>query len=224
MMTASLTSSIGDLFGWLGRLGEDLNDIAGNWWFLAIVAGVAVLDSIIPVLPSETTVIIAGVAIATGQASYPLWLLIVVAASGAFLGDNIAFLIGRRFAGWLERRGQRKPTFAQKLDGAREQIHRRGGLLLITARFLPGGRTVLTLTCGATRQPHRWFMAWDLVAVVIWASYSAGLAFLVGKPLEDNKALAFWAAFATALAINVLIEVIRKVRARRTTRLATESP
>jgi membrane-associated protein len=221
-MTATLTSWIGDLFDWLGQLGEDLNSIAGNWWFLAVVAAVAIGDSVIPVLPSETTVIIAGVAIATGEAPYPLWLLIIVAATGAFIGDNLAYEIGRRFAGRLEQRGERKPTFAHKLAVARDQIRRRGGLLLITARFLPGGRTVLTLTCGATLQPRKWFMAWDLAAVLIWATYSAGLAFLIGKPLEDNKSLAFWAAFGTALAINVLIEVVRKVRARRVEQLAAE--
>lgn len=214
-MTASLTSWIGDLFDWLGALGEDLNDIAGNWWFLLVVAGVAVADSVIPLLPSETTVIIGGVAIATGTAPYPLWALIAVAAGGAFLGDNIAYFIGRRFSGRLDRRAERKPTFAAKLDTAREQIRKRGGLLLITARFLPGGRTILTLTCGATRQDHRWFMAWDFLAVVIWAAYSAGLAYAIGKPLEDHKSLAFWAAFACALSITIIIEIIRKVRASR---------
>ena len=121
----------------------------------------AIGDSVIPVLPSETTVILAGVAIATGTAPYPLWLLIVVAATGAFIGDNVAYQIGREFAGRLERRAERRPKFARKLDVARRQIEKRGGLLLITVRFLPGGRTLVTLSCGATRQPRRWFMAWD---------------------------------------------------------------
>lgn len=221
--TASLTGWIGDVFDWFSRFGEDLNEIAGNWWFLAVVLGVAIFDSIIPILPSETTVIIAGVAIATGEAPYPLWLLIVVAAGGAFVGDNLAYEVGRRFSGRLERRAARRPTFAHKLDAAREQIRKRGGMLLITARFLPGGRTLLTMTCGATRQPRRWFMAWDLLAVIIWATYSAGLAFAIGKPLEDHESLAFWAAFGTALAINVVIEVVRKLRDRRNERVAVGS-
>ena len=222
-LIASPTSWISGVLDWLGRLGEDLGELAGNWWFLAVVLAVAIGDSVIPILPSETTVIIAGVAIATGEAPYPLWLLIVVAAAGAFIGDNIAYEIGRRFSGRLERRAARKPAFALKLDGARGQIRKRGGLLLITARFLPGGRTVLTLTCGATRQPRRWFMGWDLIAVLIWAAYSAGLAFVIGKPLEDNKSLAFWAAFGTALAINIVIEVVRKLRDRRNEPVAVSS-
>lgn len=213
-MTASATSWVGDLFDWIGDVGEELNDFAGNWWFLAIVGAIAVLDSIVPVLPSETTVILGGVAIATGTAPYSLWMLILVAAAGAFVGDNLAYFIGRRFAGRLERRAARKPSFDRKLDAARGQIRKRGGLLLVTARFLPGGRTLLTLTCGATRQSHRWFMAWDGLAVVVWACYSAGLAYAIGKPLEDHKSLAFWAAFCTAVSITIVIEIVRKVRER----------
>jgi hypothetical protein len=66
-------------------------------------------------------------------------------------------------------------------------------------------------------------MGWDLLAVLIWAAYSAGLAFVIGKPLEDNKSLAFWAAFGTALAINVVIEVVRKLRDRRNAPVAVSS-
>jgi membrane-associated protein len=204
----------GDLGNWIGSLVDHIDEAAGNWWFLAVVVAVALADSIVPVAPSETVVIVAGVAIATGTAPYPLWLLILVAAGGAFVGDNIAYGIGRLFGGRVQRRADRKPTFAHKLDVARDQIRQRGGLLLITARFLPGGRTLVTLTCGVTRQPHRWFMGWDLLATLIWATYGAGLAFIVGRPLQDHHALAFLAAFAAAVAVNIVIEVVRRVRHR----------
>ena len=105
--------------------------------------------------------------------------------------------------GRLQRRADRKPTFARKLEVARDQIHKRGGLLLITARFLPGGRTLVTMTCGVTHQPYRWFVKWDLLAVLIWATYGAGLAYVVGQPLEKHRGLAFLAAFGAAVIINV---------------------
>ena len=96
---------------------EHIDDAAGHWWFLAVVGGIALADSILPVAPSETVVIIAGVAVATGTAPYPLWLLILVAAGGAFLGDNVSYGIGHLFGGRLQRRADRKPTFAHKLAG-----------------------------------------------------------------------------------------------------------
>ena len=205
---------IGSAFSWLSDLTDKLADWAGNWWFLGVIFIIAVLDSVIPVVPSETTVIIGGVAVATGTAPYPLLAVIAAGAGGAFVGDNMAYAIGRRWSAAFERRAERKPKFAAKLDWAREQIKDRGGLLLITARFIPGGRTALTLASGITRQPRTWFVRWIFIAAIIWATYAAGLARLVGEPFKDDHTKAFWIAFGMALGINVAIEVIRHVRAK----------
>jgi membrane-associated protein len=89
------------------------------------------------------------------------------------------------------------------------------GALLITARFIPGGRTIVTLSCGITRQRHWWFAKWVGIAAVIWATYASVLAFVVGQPFKDNHTAAFWVAFGTALGVNVLIEVVRHLRAKR---------
>ena len=85
----------------------------------------------------------------------------------------------------------------------------------MTARFIPGGRTVLTVSSGITRQPRVWFMTWVAVACTIWASYAAGLAYVVGKPFENNHTAAFWVAFGTAMSVNVVIELVRHRRMKR---------
>ena len=148
--------------GIITDLTDWLDEIAGNWWFLLVIFGIAYLDSVIPIVPSETAVIIGGVA--AGQGDQKLLLVILAGASGAFLGDNTAYLIGRRFSPWIQRRAERKPKTAKRLDWAANAIRQRGGLLLITARFIPGGRTALTISSGLTHQPHGWFAAWVAVA------------------------------------------------------------
>ena len=204
------------IFSWIADLTDTLNDWAANWWFLAVIFAIAFLDSVVPIVPSETTVIIGGVAAASieNPAPYSLVMVIAAGALGAFLGDNTAYAIGHRFSPAFERRATRKPSFRQRLEWARAQIRARGGLLLITARFIPGGRTVLTLSSGITRQPRPWFLGWTAIAATIWASYAAGLAYVIGDALEDDHTLAFWVAFGTAMSINVLIEVIRHLRNR----------
>lgn len=209
------TAVIGSVFSWVSDLTDKLGDWAGNWWFLGVIFIIALLDSVIPVVPSETTVIIGGVAVAVGEAPYPLLAVIGAGAAGAFIGDNMAYAIGNHWSDAFERRAQRKPKFAAKLNWARGQIKERGGLLLITARFIPGGRTALTLASGITRQPRGWFVGWIAVAATVWATYAAGLARLVGEPFRDDHTKAFWIAFGTALAINVLIEVVRHFRLKR---------
>ena len=74
---------------------------------------------------------------------------------------------------------------------------------------------LLTLSCGITGQPHRWFAKWVGAAAIIWASYAALLGYVGGKTFEDNHTLAFVVAFTTAVSITVLIEVVRHFRKRR---------
>ena len=205
MGPALIANIFTDLTDWL-------SDFSANWWFLGIIALIAFLDSVVPIVPSETMVIIGGVA--AGQGDQTLLLVIAVGATGAFLGDNTAYIIGDRMSGWIQRQALRRPTWQTRLEWAGEQIRMRGGLLLITARFIPGGRTALTVSSGVTHQPRRWFVGWISVAVVIWATYAALLGYIGGKAFEDNHTLAFIVAFGAALGMTVLIEVVRHLRAR----------
>ena len=187
-----------------------LNDVAGNWWFLLVILAIAFLDSVIPIVPSETAVIVGGVA--AGNNEQNLFLVILCGASGAFLGDNFAYVVGRYFSPWIERRTASRPKLAKRLDWARDQIRSRGGPLLVTARFIPGGRTALTITSGLTHQPRRWFASWIAVAAVVWASYAATLGYIFGD--RFNERVALWLAFGAALGITLLIELIRHLRSR----------
>lgn len=195
----------------ISDLTEWLDDVASNWWFLFVIFVIALLDSVVPVVPSETTVILGGVA---AGMSGRLPLVILAGALGAFLGDNLAYEIGSRFSARVQRYAQRRPKFAARLDWARTQIRTRGGPLLITARFIPGGRTALTITSGVTRQPRRWFGGWIAAAAIIWASYAALLGAIGKETFKDNHTAAFLVAFGAAISITVLIEVIRHVRNR----------
>jgi membrane-associated protein len=202
-MTAGI---ITDLTDWLDR-------ISSHWWFLVVILVIAFLDSVVPIVPSETCVIIGGVAASQGHLN--LLAVIGCGAVGAFLGDNTAYFIGMRASDWFHRRAERNSKFAKKLQWAREQIHLRGGLLLITARFIPGGRTVLTLSCGITRQKRIWFIAWIAIATIIWATYGALLGRLGGEAFKDNHTKAFLFAFGLAIGANVIIEVVRHFLKKR---------
>lgn len=196
---------------------DRLDDLAASWWFLLAIFAIALLDSMVPVVPSETSVIIGAVTVTIGEAPYSLWMVILAGATGAFIGDTSAYGIGRRWSTWFHRRAESRPRTARQLLWASDQLRARGGALLITARFIPGGRTALTVSSGITQQPKAWFVKWVAIAVALWATYSAGLAYIVGKPFRDDHTVAFWVAFGTALGVNVLIEIVRLVAKRRAT-------
>ncbi|MCB0965753.1 MAG: DedA family protein [Ilumatobacter sp.] len=200
MGPALFANAITDLADWLG-------DFSSNWWFLLIIFAVALLDSVIPVVPSETMVIIGGVAAGAGDQN--LLLVILFGAAGAFIGDHTAYFLGKNMSGWIERKAEQHPKQQNRLVWAEEQIRVRGGLLLITARFIPGGRTALTISSGVTKQPRPWFTGWITAAVLIWATYAALLGYIGGKAFEDDHTRAFLVAFGAAISATILIELGR---------------
>ena len=103
---------------------------------------------------------------------------------------------------------------------AHQQITDRGGLLLITARFIPGGRTALTLSCGITRQRRAWFIRWVVLATLIWASYAALLGRIGGEAFKEDHTKAFMLAFGMAIMTNIAIEVARHYRKKHRTATA----
>ena len=212
MIAGTFSDLVTDLTDWLDQ-------ISSHWWFLLVIFAIAFLDAVIPIVPSETCVIIGGVA--ASQGTQNIFLVIAAGAAGAFLGDNTAYLIGRRASGWFHRRAERKPKFARRMAWAQMQILQRGGLLLITARFIPAGRTILTLSCGVTRQNHWWFIRWVALATIIWATYAAMLGYVGGEAFEDDHTKAFLLAFGLAIGVNVVIEVVRHFRSKHREALST---
>lgn len=206
---------IADLFGLIDSALGWLEGFTSSPWFYLVIFVIAYFDSVVPIVPSETTVILGG--IAAGQGNLEITAVILLGALGAYAGDSTAYLIGNRSSGLLTRiffRGEKGP---ERLIRAGDQIRKRGGLLLITARFIPGGRTAITLSCGLTGQPFlKWFTRWDLLAVSLWASYAGLLGFFFGDRFKDDHTTAFLWAFGTALSVTVAVEVIRFGRARLT--------
>lgn len=200
-------------FDVVDRITGELSELSSYWWFLLVIFGIAYLDSVLPVVPSETAVILGG--IAAGQGNQEIYLVIAAGASGAFLGDLSAYAVGARLRGFVERRAARRPSYQARLDWAKQAIRKRGGLLLITARFIPGGRTALTIASGVTHQSPRWFARWIGIAVILWASYAGMLGYIFGNRFKDDHTTAFLLAFGSALTITIVIEIVRHIRGRR---------
>jgi membrane-associated protein len=190
--------------------------LSGQPVFLLAAFLVALLDSVIPIVPSETMLIVGGVAAGAGEQK--LGLVILAGALGAFAGDNLAYQLGRSHESWIRRTLFRGDSGERRLDWAARQLDRRGGLLLITARFIPGGRTAVTIASGVTHQPRRRFMIWDAIAATIWACYAALLGYIGGRTFQDDHTRAFLFAFALAISATLLIEAGRWLLGRLTGR------
>ncbi|MGF1430128.1 DedA family protein [Kitasatospora sp. LaBMicrA B282] len=187
--------------------------VSSSWYCL--VAVLAVLgDAFLPLLPSGTLVILA--VLKTDRITgAPLMLAGAVAVS-SFLGDVLLLALVRRGAPFLRRRLARSPKLAdsvrrmqQSLDG---RTSRTAAAVVIVARFVPGGRTVLDLAIGHSPAPSHRFLRWSAVAALIWAGYIVALGWLNSHWFNTA-----WLSMAVscAAATSISAAVARVVRRNR---------
>jgi membrane-associated protein len=194
--------------GWFESLTEY---VSGSAWTYVFLFGISALDVVFPLVPSETSVILGGVLASTGDLN--LVLVILSAAAGAILGDNLAYWIGRKTGHRIVNRffkGERR----KQIDWAHRQVQERGGYLIVVGRFIPAGRTAVTLSCGMLEMPWRRFISFDVAAGLVWGTYAAMLGYVGGRTFEENPFYGFLIAFAVALAVTGLVEAYRWLRRR----------
>jgi membrane-associated protein len=187
-----------------------------------LVLALAAFDVVVPVLPSESAVILGGVLAWQGRL-HPVP-LILAAAAGAIAGDHLSYAIGR----WTQRgrpqphrRGDRRMGKAERLQvWAARQLDRRGPALLIVARFIPGGRTASTFMSGRTAYPLSRFTPPVVAAGLLWASFATMLGYVGGQTFHEQTLLATGLGMLLALGFAVLVELVVSRLERRRDRVA----
>ncbi|HET7304577.1 MAG TPA: DedA family protein [Segeticoccus sp.] len=194
----------------LHAVNDFITSLAGQPWVYLALFALCLIDAFFPPLPSESVLV--SLAVLSVQGEPNVWLVGVLAASGAFIGDNIAYQIGRtvgveRF--WWQRLGrvQRATVWA------RRQLRRRGAVLIVAGRYVPVGRIAVNMTAGATGYRRRRFMVFDAIAGCAWAAWSIAIGRLAGHWIQDNPVL----GAAVAIGIAVVLGIVADHLVRRFT-------
>lgn len=182
-------------------------------WLYLVMFAVAIIDGFFPPVPSET-LLVAAAAVAASAGGTDLLLLGAVAAAGAWIGDNIAYAIGRsigttRFA-WM-----RRPRVAAAFARAQRGLVRGGAPLILGARYVPVGRVAVNMSAGALGYGWRRFLPISALAAVSWAAYSIGIGLVAGHWLEGQPLLSAVLGVGFALVLGVVIDRIAAARRRR---------
>ena len=185
--------------------------ISGSAWSYVFVFLFAVLDAFFPVVPSESLVIVAGTLAGAGDLN--VLLVILAASSGAIVGDNISYGIGKWVGKRTVRRLFRHERAHRGFDWAEAQLEQRGSYIILIARFIPFGRTAVTFTAGYTEGlPWHRFIRYDIVAGLVWGTYATMLGYLGGKQFEEQPWKGVVLGLAIAFAVAFAVEWIRKRR------------
>jgi membrane protein DedA with SNARE-associated domain len=137
----------------------------GYWAIFIIVA----LESAGLPLPGETMLVGASIyARLTGALSIET--IVLAAAGGAIVGDNIGYWIGREFGyRFLEKHGWRVGIGANKLRLGQYLFYKWGGAIVFFGRFVALLRILAALLAGANHLPAGRFFFFNAAGGVVWA-------------------------------------------------------
>lgn len=187
--------------------------MADSPWLLVAVLLLATIDGFFPPVPSESIVIGVAVLAMTGDGPN-LWLLILVAAVGAFTGDLIAYTIGTKVP--IDRLRIFQGTRGQaSLAWARRALAQRGTVLILSARFVPIGRVAVNMTAGAVAFPRARFILIAAIAAVVWGGYSTLLGIGAGVFLHDHPLVAIAVGVTGGVLIGFVVDAVLRWVHRR---------
>lgn len=189
-----------------GVIEDWILQIADAWWVHLVVYAFAALDGFFPSVPSESTIVtLSSLWSSSGK---PSILLVGLAAwVGAFTGDNLGYLIGNKI-GWERFRFLREGKGRRAVEAAESGLRKRALVFLMTARYIPFGRTAVNLVAGAVHYPHRHFWPRSLLSTFVWAVYSCAIGAVAGAWFEDNHLLAITVALIAAIVMALIVERI----------------
>ena len=152
------------------------------------VLGVALLmliENLIPAIPSELILPLAGFEVAQGLLPAPQ--TVMAATLGSVAGGAVWYLVGRRFGlsramDWCARGGRWTTITPSALHKGYVWFQRWGGLAVFLGRTLPGVRSFICIPAGIARQRPWAFLAWSSLGALAWSS----LLVLSGFVLQAN--------------------------------------
>jgi membrane protein DedA with SNARE-associated domain len=152
---------------------------------LALLFVVIMLESFGIPLPGETALIAFGVLASQGHHSI-VW-VIVLAAAGAIVGDNLGYwLIGRLGGRELFERWRFLRRYSERFLPAAERLMRKhGGKTVFFGRFITVLRYTAAWVAGIGRMPWWKFLFWNAAGGICWATAVGLVAYYAGHAAAD---------------------------------------
>jgi membrane protein DedA with SNARE-associated domain len=183
--------------------------LVSTYGYWAIFVVVSLESAGIP-LPGETVLV--GAAIYAGQTGgLAIERVILSAAAGAIVGDNIGYWVGREFGtGFLQRHGHYIGVTPQKLRLGQYLFMRWGGWVVFVGRFIAILRIFAAVLAGANRLEPKRFFLFNAAGGLLWAHvFGLGGYFLTTAFTRIQGPIAFAAFVLVALGLVHLSQYLK---------------
>lgn len=157
---------------------QTLLDLFAEYGYWVVFFGVMLENAGLPI-PGETILLAAGFASALGMFRLPVVMLI--AATGAVIGDNIGYWVGYYYGrGFFEKFGRYLLLTPPRLARMDAFFDRHGSKTIFVARFITGLRVFAAVFAGASRMRWRTFFLYNVGGAIVWATVIATVGHLFG--------------------------------------------
>ncbi|NNM76045.1 DedA family protein [Sphingomonas sp. ID1715] len=146
-----------------------------------------VLENVFPPIPSEVIMGLGGIAVARGQMDFLT--LVLVGTAGTLLGNYFWYWIGwrigyQRFRPFVERHGRWLTLDWHEVERLHRFFVSHGHWVIFVFRFMPTGRTLISLPAGLTCMPHWKFVIWTFAGSAVWNAVLTGAGVYLGSNFE----------------------------------------
>jgi len=159
-----------------------LAPVLDQYGYLALGGFVTLEDFGVP-LPGETILIAAAVYAGAGKLN--IFAVIAIGFVAAVIGDNIGYLIGsyggRRV---VERYGKYVFITPERYEKAERFFQKRGGGIVIVARFIEGLRQLNGIIAGTSSMPWRRFVVFNIIGAVLWVGTWSMIGYFAGDHID----------------------------------------
>jgi membrane protein DedA with SNARE-associated domain len=152
-----------------------------TYGLVLLFLAVAIESAGVPI-PGETALITAAVFSTPQHHQFSIVWVIVVAAAGAIVGDNVGYTLGR-IGG--RRLLERFDLIARTLPRSERFFEKHGGKTVFIGRFIAFLRVTAAWLAGISRMHWLRFFAWNAAGGIAWATAVGIVAYYAGKTAAD---------------------------------------
>jgi len=131
-----------------------------------------------PFLPGDSLLFAAGAFAAIG--SLNIWLLFLIMAVAAVLGDTANYWIGYFFGKKIVAH-PKIPIDESHIEETQKFFHKHGGKTIIIARFIPFVRTFAPFVAGIGRMKYQQFFGFNIIGGVLWVAIATFSGYFFGN-------------------------------------------
>lgn len=139
-----------------------------NYWGIALLM---FLENVLPPIPSELIMPLAGFTVAQGKLNF--FGVVLAGTIGSIAGTVPWYYLGRhlgekRLRKWVERRGQWLALSGEDIDKSKRWFDKYGGPVVLFGRLIPGIRTFISVPAGFEEIPWLKFLVYSVIGTMCW--------------------------------------------------------